>query len=458
MSVQQVFAQFCEASPLPVMARIAIEHSTDDAFLDRIFSENAQRQVEGELLFSTVVKLMTVVACRIRPSVNAAYHQQRADLEVSIQAVYQKLRKIEPGVTRALVRDTAARLAGVAAQLNADLEAPFPGYECRVLDGAHLAATEHRLKELRTIAAGPLPGLGLCVLDPARQMIVDFVPCEDGHAQERSLLLALVDELTPGQAWIADRNFCTAMWLWEIHTNQAFFVIREHAQNVRWTPDGPERAGGRTATGRVFEQPIEIHDDFANRFAARRIRVVLDEPTRDGDRELSILSNLPASTSAVAIAEGYRRRWTIETAFATVQRCLAGEISGLAYPSAALFSYAVALFAFNVLSLLRAAMRAAHGSEKIETSFSTYHMADEIRAIWPGMMLVLTTAFWKRHCRDINAAAVARELKRLARQVDLARYKKVNRTSRKPPPKRKSSKRTPHVSTARLLKQRNRQL
>lgn len=454
MNRDQVFAQFSKASPLPIMARIAIEHATGDEFLDRLFAENAERQVQGDLLFSTVVNLMTLVACRVRPSVNAAYQKHGQGIGVSIQSVYAKLRKIEPQVTRALVRDTAARLNGVAGQWNADLDVPFPGYENRVLDGAHLAATEHRLGELRKIAAGPLPGLGLCVLDPARQMIVDFVPCEDGHAQERSLLDAIIDDLEPGQVWIADRNFCVAVLLWEIHGNQSYFVVREHAQNVRWTPTGVERPCGRTETGCVFEQSIDIHDNFGNRFPARRVRVVLDKPTRDGDREMSILTNLPGSTTAPQVAEGYRQRWTIETAFAVVQGCLEGEISGLGYPGAALFSYGVALFAFNVLSLLRAAMRALHGGPKIEQSFSTHHMAEEIHAMWPGMLLLLSSAFWRRRCRGLDDAAVAKELKRLAKHVDLAQYKKVTRTSRKPPPKRKSSKNSPHVSTARVLEKR----
>lgn len=454
MSMDKIFLQFAKGSPLPVMARVAIEHATGAKFLDRIFADNAQRQFEGELLFSSLVRLMTLVACRVRPSVHSAFRKHGYEIGVSIQAVYDKLRKLEPQVTRALVRDTAARLIGVAGRLNADLEAPFPGYDNRVLDGSHLAATEHRIGELRTVAAGPLPGLGLCVLDPARQMIVDFIPCEDGHAQERSMLEAIIDDLQPSQVWIADRNFCTAFLLWEIQANQAHFVIREHSQNVRWTPCGKELGRGKTETGKVFEQPIEIHDDFGSRFAARRIRVVLKQPTRGADHEIAILTNLPSSTSAVQVADGYRKRWTIETAFAVVQQCLHGEISGLGYPPAALFSYAVALFAFNILSLLRAAMRAAHGGIKIEESFSTHQMAEEIHAIWPGMMLLLSPSFWRRRFADWSDAQIAKQLKRMAYDVNLAQYRKAARQTRHPPPKRTFHKNSPHISTARILQQR----
>jgi hypothetical protein len=79
MSRDSVFAQFSKASPLPVMARIAIEHATGDEFLDRLVAENADRQVQGDLLFSTLVKRMAVVACRVRPGVNAAWPTRSAN-------------------------------------------------------------------------------------------------------------------------------------------------------------------------------------------------------------------------------------------------------------------------------------------------------------------------------------------------------------------------------------------
>ncbi len=38
------------------------------------------------------------------------------------------------------------------------------------------------------MAAGPLPGKSLVVYDPGVRLPIDVFPCEDGHAQERSLL------------------------------------------------------------------------------------------------------------------------------------------------------------------------------------------------------------------------------------------------------------------------------
>jgi hypothetical protein len=81
-------------------------------------------------------------------------------------------------------------------------------------------------------------------------------------------------------------------------------------------------------------------------------------------------------------------------------------------------------------------------------------MAEEIGMVWRGMTLLLSPIFWRRRYASFDVAQIAAELKRLAKQVTLAHYKKVTRTSRKPPPKRRSSKNTPHLSTARLLEKR----
>ena len=74
--------------------------------------------------------------------------------------------------------------------------------------------------------------------------------------------------------------------------------------------------------------------------------VELDKPTRDGDTEIHMLTNLPAEVAdARTIAELYRRRWTIENRFGEVAHDLNGELATLAYPKAALFAFCVALVA-----------------------------------------------------------------------------------------------------------------
>ena len=46
-------------------------------------------------------------------------------------------------------------------------------------------------------------------------------------------------------------------------------------------------------TGRVFEQTLRATNDAGEVLFLRRVTVVLDKPTRDGDTELHLLTNVP---------------------------------------------------------------------------------------------------------------------------------------------------------------------
>ena len=63
------------------------------------------------------------------------------------------------------------------------------------------------------------------------------------------------------------------------------------------------------------------------------------------------------------IADLYRRRWTIETAFQELEATLQSEINTLGYPKAALFAFCVALVAYHVQSTIKAALRGARRRE-----------------------------------------------------------------------------------------------
>ena len=454
MDLQPVFDHFCSEQPMAVMARIGIEHAMDDKVLDEIFRQHAEQQYQGELLFSTIAQLMLPVSCRIVPSVRSAFNKYGDEIGVSLTSVYNKLNGLEPRVTRELVRQTAKRLSGIVEQLGLATDIPFPGYENRILDGHHLEGSHHRISETRKSAAAPLPGLGLVVLDPATELMLDYIAEEDAHTQERSLLIKIIDDLKSNQVWIADRNFCTAAFLWELHNAESFFVIRKHAQNVRIEPMGDQSPEIQGETGIISEQPIRILDDFGGSFEARRIRIVLNEKTRDGDQEIVLLSNLPPEVSMLQIASGYRDRWTIESAFGEIRRCLNGEINSLGYPKAALFSFSMALVAYNLLSVITSAIASEHG-EEARARFSRQEAAQDISSISRGMEVILQGGYWSAHYRDRTPSQIAAELRRLAKLVDLGRYRKAKKQPHSPTPKRKYNPRKPHVATARLLANRN---
>ena len=127
--------------------------------------------------------------------------------------------------------------------MGGQIPALLPGYRVRIIDGNHLAATERRLHVLLQSKAGPLPGHSLVVLDPALMLATHMIPCEDGHAQERSLFPEIFALVEANDVWIADRNFCTFGLLSGIAARQAFFCIRQHA-NMTVVSSGTLRAVG----------------------------------------------------------------------------------------------------------------------------------------------------------------------------------------------------------------------
>src|SRR5512135_3082329 len=282
MLLGEVFEQFAREAPVSVMVRATLENALNPRALDHLFEGTAQRQYTRTLLFSSIVDLMSTVVCRIRPSINAAYKKHASLLGVTRKAVYDKLDRLEPEVAAALVRHTATALEPVITAMGGDLPPWLPGYRIRIVDGNHLAGTEHQLKELRTTGAGALPGHALVVLDPQVMLVTDVVLCEDGHAQERSLLDRLLALVRPRDLWIEDRNFCTTGFVFGVIRRRASFVLRQHAGNLPWQFVGKRRSCGRIDTGKVFEQTIRVAHEDGEVLFRRRITVVLDRPTRDG--------------------------------------------------------------------------------------------------------------------------------------------------------------------------------
>lgn len=450
MLFSKMFERFVAKTPISVAARAAMEHALAPEALDALFAKYANRQYTRALLFSSVVDLMSVVVGKIEPSVHAAFQEVADTLPVSLASVYNKLNGLEPAVTAALVRHTAGRLGSVVVEMKGELQPLLPGYRVRIIDGNHLAATERRLKVLRQSQAGPLPGQALVVLDPSLMLATEMIPCEDGHAQERSMtpeILALVDAK---DVWIADRNFCTRGLLEGIAARGGHFVIRQHA-NLPIQSAGTLRRCGQTDTGELLEQRATIDLGEGRTMEARRVVLRLDSPTRDGDADIAILTSLPKDVAdGVKVAELYRDRWTLETMFQALTLMLDGELATLGYPRAALLGFGVALAAYNVLSTVQAALRAAFGTDEVQEDVSGFYIANSVRKYHAGLEVALESSEWDRF-QTMAPAALASELVRIIGHADLKKLRRHPRGPKKPVPKRTRHTDTPHVSTARLL-------
>ena len=355
---------------------------------------------------------MREVVLGVHPPVHTAYQVQKATLGVSTTALYTKLDRVETGVSAALVRDSADLAEPVVTALAASHPRWVPGDQSQVLDGNQLSSTAHRLQGLRGTWAAPWPGQALVVLDQQRRLLPAGRLSEDGHAQARSLIPAVLQLVEADQLWSEARTFCTLGLLFGMHRRGAACVVRQHGQlQGAWL--GRAKRTGTTRSGPVYAQAIQVRNPATGEtMRVRRITIKLKGATRDGETALPILSNVPSGRGTAAqLARVYGKRWSIETAVCEITTPLACEINTWGYPKAALLTFCLALLAYNAVSLIKAALRSAHGRKKINDEVSGDYVSLEIGRTYDGMMIAIPAPNWAflRELSDRECANGLRE-------------------------------------------------
>jgi len=443
MSMEAVLNRFVENRALAVMSRVILEEILSED-LDAVFDEHRQRQYQRELLFSQLTITMADVVLGTEPSPHQAYKSHRKDLRVSSASFYEKLRNIETGISEAMVRHCYEKSCVMQDELGFVPRNTIRGYRCRVIDGNHIQKTEKRLTELRGIASAALPGTVVATYELGRNLFDRAYLLEDAHAQEASVLDRVLEDVKKNDLIIGDRHFCIISFMAGIIAKKGAFIIRQHGR-LKGQLIGERRQVGRASGGMAYEQHLRVGD-----MILRRVTVELDEPTRDGDKEIHLLTNLPESKAdAAKVSDIYRQRWEIENGFNVLTTALTCEVKSLGHPLAALFVFCTAMLAFNALRVLNTALVAVHGADAV-AELSAYSQSLEIAKAADGMNVALTPDDWQKLLPK-TARGRAAFLKMVAAHVDLKRHQKSHRGPKKKPPQRTGYKNGGHVSTAKII-------
>ena len=253
---------------------------------------------------------MADVVLGTEPSPHQAYKSHREDLRVSSASFYDKLRNVETGISEAMVRHCYEKSCLMQEELGFVPRNAIRGYRCRVIDGNHIQKTEKRLTELRGIASAALPGTVVATYELGRELFDRAYLLEDAHAQEASVLDRVLNDVEKNDLIIGDRHFCIISFMAGIIARKGAFIIRQHGR-LKGELIGQRRKIGRASGGMAYEQQLRVGD-----LILRRVTVELDEPTRDGDMEIHLLTNLPESKAdAGKVSDIYRQRWEIENGF-----------------------------------------------------------------------------------------------------------------------------------------------
>jgi hypothetical protein len=451
MFSQEVLTRLEKKCPEVLVVRGVLENVLPAELVDDVFREHGVRQYQRTLLFSTVVQILGAVVFNLRSSVTEAAKLFKERLNTSKRALFGKINRTEPGISAALVRTAYQRMAPIVDALGSARPPLFGGYQTRLLDGNHLASTDHRPLPLRRLGGGALPGVAVVVMDRERELFHSVSLSADAYTQERLLGLDLIGAAAKRELWIGDRNFCTSANVWQLNHVGAKFLFRRHKANVRFRTIGKPKRVGASETGVVHQQRIMIADDEGREFAARLITVRLNEPTRDGDLVLELITNLPRRIGAVRIADAYRQRWAIETSFAEVEKLFQSEPPALAQPGAALLVFCLSLIAWSTIGVLKAGLRREHGPERVNKELSIYYLVHKLLRNQHALEFFDDDLDLEKHFAGLNPRQMANRIRKFCREVDLNELRKNHRGPKRRTPRPKAPKGEPHFSTWRVL-------
>lgn len=449
--VAKAIERFASQAPAATMFVGLLSRVFSNESLDKIFRDHSQHQVESPILFSYLVEMLTPVVVGKTKSVNTSHRE--LGLNVSRQAVYDKLKGVEAEVSSAMVRETSRQLMQICDLARIDQDDPIPGYACFILDGKTYNATEHRLIETRKDSRCPLPGRCISVLDASHGLFVDVEVDPNANRCERRIVDRMMPRLSKGAVYIADRNFCDGNLIEQFVDAGSYFVIRLHgASPARREILGGKSKETRKVTGeRITERELEVELPKRGWTKVRLITVHLTTKTRNGDRVIHIISNLPKSVSGIAISKAYRRRWTIENSFGYISRCLNAEIRTLCYPAAAGLCFSLALLLYNVMRAISLFLSAFGKQPKAATKIelSLHYIASEISSCYAGLLIAADEKDWKP-ILSLSLTKFVAWLKQVASYARLSKYKKDPRGPKKKPPARTFNG-SRHIATQLIL-------
>src|SRR5690606_37315013 len=129
------------------------------------------------------------------------------------------------------------------------------------------------------------------------------------------------------------------------------------------------------------------------------------------------------------------------------------EVKTLGHPRAALLAFGIAVMAYNVLSVIQAAVSTAHDLRDSGIELSPFYVALEVKSCYAGMMMATTGAAWKSY-DALDAPQLSRLLLEIAVHARLKALRKNPSSPKKPKDKStvSAAEKRRHVSTARVLK------
>ena len=451
-------AELMRRSPLAACVLELSDFVFDDDLLAAVWDAHRGRCYQDVLKFGDFLRLMRDALVRHGGSAHRLFvGLERRDAEpVDESNFYRKLARTPVELSRALLREGAARLATVMPMSGPGpgvaLPACFDAFAVVVGDGKKVKNAAKRLKPTRGFAGKLLGAKALVALDLRSGLAVAMNDSLDGMANDVPLVPGLMGQL---RALIADRPILS---VWDRQFDDVgtmrhlsarpgdAFVVRVKQAHARFAVESSvESVDGQ---GRRVLDEVGVLGKGKRTMRVRRVTLCRREAAA-GEEDVVLLSNLldRAAYPAGDLLALYKERWGIERVFQQVTETFALSHLIGSSPKAVLLQFAFCLLLYDLMQVVRAYV-ARDGrvlASAVSMSYLFADVRDELTA-WAYH----TDGTWPRARRD--ADGMRDRLRALLRgSWDPVAYTKAADKKPRPKPPPKLRLHGGHTSVQRLL-------
>jgi len=389
--------EVCRRLPLAEGTLRLLQFSLAEDLLDDVFARHRGRSYEDALRFPPFVRLLADGLLGQQRSGHQTFQRAIDDgsVDVTLQAIYGKLRRVPIGLSQGLFDAAAARLREVTPAVSHPLPASLGAFWALCFDGKKLKHVLHRLKPLRGLKGKVFGGKLLVAQDMATRQAVALEADEDGETADNPLVPGVVARVrhldavraAAGDArprlWVADRAFCEYTSLPLLASEGDNYVVRFSA-GCKFHPDltVPTRQG-KDSEGRLFQEA------WGWLGKERHLRVRQITVTRPDQQPFVLVTSLFDADRYVAddLLALYRARWGIEAMFQqTVQTFDLGHLIG-GTPQATIFQAVLCFLVYNTTLIVRDFV--AHSAQRQPAEVSLKILFDDVADELTGWLKLL---------------------------------------------------------------------
>jgi hypothetical protein len=398
-----------EKLPLAESVLHVWSYLTDEVFLSDLFERHRGRSYRGVLSFESIVGLVGDALLEHGGSGRRAIQQaERQDaLEVSMEAVYAKLRRVPQTLSHGFLAEGTQRLRSVRAATPDAVPASLRDFEVLAVDGKKIKHAAKRLVAARKFRGSVLGGKTLVALCLRTQLAVAMSSHPDGETNDPPLvpdLLRQVRTVLPRtRLYVLDRQFCDLKLPKLLTQDGDHFLVRYH-QKVTLTPDSQQPPKtGKDRHGREFTDQWGWlgRPDHKGRLYVRCIHL-----KRPGEKEdLIVITDLLDRDAYPAddLLELYRQRWGIERVFQQITEVFHLRHLIASTPEGTIFQCAFCLLLYNLLQVQRSHLADVRGLSPDQISLeNVFYDAQRQLIAWNEL---LGTAWTARHFEPAPTAA-----------------------------------------------------